>query len=39
MVNWATGIIPFSRLGGFNANTGSAEIFLATRGRDPQNKW
>ena len=34
-----TGIIPFSRLGGFYANLGSAEIFYVTKERGPQNKW
>ena len=34
-----TGIIPFSRLGGFNANLGSAEIFFATKERGPHYKW
>ena len=34
-----TGIIPFSRLGVFYANLGSAEIFFANRKRGPQNKW
>ena len=34
-----TGIIPFSRLGGFYANLGLAEIFFATKERGPQYKW
>ena len=34
-----TGIIPFSRLGVFYANLGSAEILFATRKSGPQNKW
>ena len=34
-----TGIIPFSRLGVFYANLGSAEISFVTRKRGPQNKW
>ena len=34
-----TGIIPFSRLGVFYANLGSAEIYFANRKRGPQNKW
>ena len=37
--SFTKGIISFSRLGGFCANLGSAEIFLATKERGPQNKW
>ena len=36
---YLTGIIPFSHLGVFYANLGSAEIFFANRKRGPQTKW
>ena len=39
LVTALTGIIPFSCLGVFYDNLGSAEIFFATRKGGPQNKW